>query len=260
MSPDNQQPLISVMMPCYNTSKYIDQAIESVLSQTHQDLELVIVDDCSTDDSVQKVRAYSDPRIKLHIGERNQGISRVRNDLFRYSSGKYVTSLDSDDFYCSRDKLSREYELIKKHGDKTVAFSNIVLVDGDGERLKRKPNVIREGDIFSLLLERSIMIPRDLLYSRELHEKAQGFDPELKIYEDWDFKLRLAKLATFSYSNIDGIAYRRHGSGLSAAPNLFHVKCKSRIRAKHTSFFKNLRFTASDYLTAFRRIASSWLR
>ena len=117
----NGQPTISVMMPCFNNSKFIEQAIRSVLDQdVAADLELVIVDDASTDDSVQLIRSLGEERIRLLPNETNSGISKVRNQLLAAARGDFITSLDGDDYYASNQKLSAELNLLMANDTSAV--------------------------------------------------------------------------------------------------------------------------------------------
>jgi glycosyltransferase involved in cell wall biosynthesis len=232
------QPSVTVMMPCYNNSKYIFEAIQSVLSQTHRDFELLIIDDASTDDSVQIVQACADPRIRLVRNDNNRGIAAVRNQLLSLATGKYLTSLDGDDIYCSPKKLEKELSLIESTDEAPgplIVYSDVHLITADGQVISQASRTAspREGLIFQGLLERSIMIPRDFLLSAELARDVGGFDESLPIYEDWDYKLRLARRARFAYTNHVAIGYRRHGAGLSAVSKAKHEQYRGLIKRKY---------------------------
>jgi glycosyltransferase involved in cell wall biosynthesis len=233
----NGHPTISVMMPCYNNSKFIEQAVRSVLDQdVAADLELVIVDDASTDDSVQLIRALGDDRIRLLPNETNSGISKVRNQLLQAVRGDFITSLDGDDYYASNQKLSAELSLLMANDpQRCVAYSDIEMVDATSKSLARSSDISppQEGILFQGMLDRRIMIPRDFLVARELAQSVGDFDESLSIYEDWDYKLRLAQQANFAYTGQIGIGYRRHGGGLSAAKGRVHRDHIARIRRKH---------------------------
>ncbi|MEM6471326.1 MAG: glycosyltransferase [Planctomycetota bacterium] len=232
---------ITVMMPCFNNAAYIQSAVSSVLDQTGLpatvELELLIVDDASTDHSVDQILAFGDRRVRLRRNETNRGISRVRNQLLQNASGNFVTSLDGDDFYDDPNKLSREWALIAKSNnpERTIAYSDVRWVDEHGEFLLNASSLAPplEGILFQGMLDRRVMIPRDFLMSAKLAKSVGGFDESLPIYEDWDYKLRLAQKAFFQYTHAPGIGYRRHGEGLSAAKSSLHRQCIAKIRRKH---------------------------
>ena len=229
---------ITVMMPCYNNADYIRAAVESVLSQkVDADVELLIVDDASTDDSVAMIEDLLDTRVRLIRNSENQGISKVRNQLLVEAKSTLLTSLDGDDLYVDQRKLARELELWRTSEDpkRTVVYSDVRWINGKGETMLLASSIAppMEGILYQAILDRRVMIPRDFLMPAELARSVGGFDAELPIYEDWDYKLRLSRKATFRFTHAVGIGYRRHGSGLSAAPPALHQQCQARIRQKH---------------------------
>lgn len=232
------QPTITVMMPSCNNSAFIRAAMQSVLSQEIDcAIELLIVDDASTDDSVQVIQSVADPRVRLIRNSVNRGIASVRNQLLEAARGEYVTSLDGDDLYVSPTKLASEYEILRQFPDRSpvVVYSNVALLDGTGQRIGLASEILppHEGLIFQGLYDRRIMIPRDFLMSSWLARQVGGFDESLAIYEDWDYKLRLSRKASFRYTGQLGIGYRRHRRGLSSVRGRVHRQFMARIRRKY---------------------------
>lgn len=119
--------MISIIMSCYNSEKTVARAIQSVLNQTYQDFELVIVNDCSTDNSEQIIKQFNDPRIKLINHSENKGAGLARRTAISNMSGEYMTFLDSDD-YLKEDCLET---LINNMGDCDIVSPGYVCVDGD---------------------------------------------------------------------------------------------------------------------------------
>ncbi len=237
--------LLSIVIPNYNNEKYLDECIESVLAQTYKNIEIIIIDDSSTDGSKKVLEKYNNefPFIKVIFNERNQGVTKNRDSAINIASGEYITTLDSDDFYIDNQKLEKEMTLIKKFESKgltnVIAFSNIVLVDKDGKRLfTNTKNIIKEGNIFVNLFARDCMVPRDFIFTKKQYYAAGGFDLDIPIYEDWDLKLRLAKQNEFYYSGVDGIGYRRHNEGLSAANSSKHIKWLNHIYKKNAKLIE----------------------
>ncbi|MEO1617864.1 MAG: glycosyltransferase [Planctomycetota bacterium] len=232
---------VTVMMPCYNNAAFIEEAVESVLGQSdlppHVELELLIVDDGSRDDSVALIESMNDGRIRLVQNEHNRGISRVRNQLLQLASGDLVSSLDGDDFYFDERKLSREWKILEasRNPDRTIVYSDIRWVDEQGAEMLDASSLAppMEGILFQGLLDRRVMVPRDFLMSTQLARSVGGFDESLPIYEDWDYKLRLAQKAFFQFTHYTGIGYRRHGMGLSSVKSSLHRRCLTKIRRKH---------------------------
>ena len=228
---------ISVVVANFNNSKFVRDCIDSILGQTYSHFEIIFVDDQSTDDSLKIIKSYKDRRIRLIALNKNVGVSAVRNIGIRSSSGKYLTTLDSDDVFISKYKLEEELALIKAYerkGESIVAFSNIVRIDESGELGGRlQGGEIEEGRIFEKMLQRSIFIPRDFLCKREIYFDAGLYDESIKIYEDWDIKLRIAQKYEYYFTGNDGVGYRDREGGLSKAPPDEHIKWKNVVAGKN---------------------------
>lgn len=104
--------LISIIMPSYNAEKYIEASIKSVLAQTYDNWELLVVDDCSQDRTVEIVESFDDPRIRFFQNERNQGAAKARNKGLREAKGRWIAFLDCDDIW-RREKLERQLAFMK---------------------------------------------------------------------------------------------------------------------------------------------------
>lgn len=248
------QELISVIIPNYNNEIYLEKCFESVSAQTHGNLEIIVIDDCSTDSSPDIIREYAkrDNRVVQVINPANIGVARNRHKGLMMSRGSYVSTLDSDDIYCSTAKLEKEYALMREKRQEgfsdSIVFSGIILIDRNGNAMGRQHDIIREGSILNDIVRRTCMVPRDFLFTRDQYLAAGGFDSRISIYEDWDLKIRLAQKNQFYYSGIDGIGYRRHGTGLSAVSPLSHAAWLLRIFAKNYSLLETERVKTAGML------------
>lgn len=246
--------IISVVIPNYNNALYLQECLESVIGQSYKNLEILVIDDCSTDASAHIIRKYADRdnRIVPVFNAENIGVASNRHKGLLMARGSFATTLDSDDIYYRHDKLEKEYSLLKQKREAdlvdSIVFSGIVLIDRTGKQIGRQHDVILEGAIMNEIVRRTCMIPRDFLFTREQYLAAGGFDSKIPIYEDWDLKIRLAKKNRFYYSGIDGIGYRRHGSGLSAASPLSHAGWLLRIFAKNYSLLEAERVKTAGML------------
>ncbi len=125
--------LVSIIMPSYNTSRFIEETINSVLSQTYSDWELLIVDDCSSDDTDDVVQPFlADGRIRYLKNERNSGAAVSRNRALREARGKWIAFLDSDDLWMP-EKLEKQIEFMKKNGYH-FSYTNYAEINVDGKR------------------------------------------------------------------------------------------------------------------------------
>ena len=121
---------VSIIMPSYNTAKFIGQSIESVLNQTYQDFELIIVDDCSTDNTDEVVSAFTDERIRYFKNEKNSGAAVSRNKALREATGKWIAFLDSDDLW-EKNKLERQIAFMSEN-QYAFSYTEYVEMNEDG--------------------------------------------------------------------------------------------------------------------------------
>lgn len=226
-------PLLSVIIANYNNERYIEECLDSVLGQTYKNLEIIVSDDASDDGSPAVIRRYREEHpgiIKGIFSSVNRGVSATRHEALLQAQGEYMTTLDSDDFYYTAQKLEKEMAMVTRGkieaGKDILPFSNIVLVKENGtvSRVWGTPNNIKEGSLFTGILSRTCMIPRDFVMKTAAYFEVGGYDVTLPMYEDWDLKLRLASRYEYYFSGVEGTAYRRHGKGLStvSAPTHSH--------------------------------------
>ena len=179
---------VSILIPCYNSERFIAEAVESALAQTHADVEVVVVDDGSTDGSVDVVRSFGD-RIILEAGP-NQGACAARNRAFELSSGEYIQYLDADDALIA-GKVERQLQILKSHPFDITFCKGFIFDDGKPERPKKKPiSELGDKDPFVYCLSQGLATEGPLI-RRTLIERVGGFDTTLKRAQEWDFHLRL---------------------------------------------------------------------
>lgn len=144
------QELVSIIMPSYNTGRFIAETVGSVLAQTYQNWELIIVDDCSTDNTDAVVAAFSDVRIKYIKNEKNSGAAVSRNRALREASGKWIAFLDSDDLWAP-EKLERQIAFMKEN-DCRFSYTDYIEIDEESKPLGRSvtgPRKITKTGMFN---------------------------------------------------------------------------------------------------------------
>lgn len=230
---------IAVIIANRNNARYLRQCLDSVLSQTLQPAEVVLIDDASTDNSREIIGEYTQGRhVKPIFNERSLGVAASRHKAILQSMSEYITTLDADDFYYTPQKLAAEARVLADSSEeRRIAFSDVMCVDAIGEPLSlvSSRKRIREGDLSFYVRHLSGFIPRDYLVSRADYLAAGGFDPSLRLYEDWDLKIRLSQRCMWSYSGEVGTAYRNNPLGLSKAPPREHIQTLRKIFATHCS-------------------------
>lgn len=184
-------PTVSVIIPVYNRETFIAEAIQSVLSQTFTDLELIIIDDGSTDNTAQIVQAVDDPRLR-YIPQENRGVSAARNHGISLAQGDYIAFLDSDDSYLPT-KLERQIALFQADSTLGMVYTEALIVNqltGATNTLDYTPS----GHIYREILFRdSPLRLSTVMVSREAIQQVGGFDESMRIAEDTDFIIRVTK-------------------------------------------------------------------
>lgn len=125
--------LVSIIMPSWNTASFIEEAIQSVINQTYKKWELIIVDDCSTDDTEKVVASFNDERIKFFLNKKNSGAALTRNKAMREAQGEWIAFLDSDDLW-TPNKLEHQIEFMKKNGY-CLSFTEYEKIDENSKAL-----------------------------------------------------------------------------------------------------------------------------
>lgn len=184
-------PEVSVIIPCYDHEKYLKEAIDSVFAQTHQDFEIIVVNDGSPGDPKAITEEYWDPRLKL-IEQENQGLSAARNAGIAAASGRYILPLDADD-RLDPTFLEKAAKVQQDKGGKVAVYSDFVAFWDDGKRSEQQ---LEDYD-FSELLKHALM-PCTILYPRTVWAKVGGYKPEMAHgYEDWEFAISLGEQGCF---------------------------------------------------------------
>lgn len=212
-------PLVSVVMPVYNVSKYLRQAIESVLDQTYRNLELIMIDDCSSDESLQIMKEYArkDDRIVVLANDTNQGVASTRNKGIQAARGEYIALLDSDDFWVA-NKLEKQIALMQAE-KADMAYGSVEFVDADGAVVNRAFIVPNQTD-YKMLLYRCVFICSTVVVSAKVL-KAHPFRTDF-YHEDFLLYTELMALPVKAVGVQEVVAYYRQISG-SRSNNKLHA-------------------------------------
>lgn len=190
-------PSLSVILPTYNRATLLPRAIHSVLDQSYRDLELIVVDDCSTDETEELLSSIRDNRLRVIRQSINSGPSAARNAGIRASKGRYVAFQDSDDEW-SPEKLSKQVELIEQqdeNGDLPAACYSRFIIVRDNRRVivPSGSKSTLSGRIYERLLFGNTMGTPTVVFRKDILEIVGSFDESLANREDWDLALRIAK-------------------------------------------------------------------
>lgn len=208
-------PLASIVIPCHNSQAYLAEAIESALRQSYPALEIIVVDNGSTDRSPVIAQQFPVRYLRLE----RPGLTPARNAGIDASRGRYVAFLDSDD-RLRPDAIACGVRLLEQRPECAMAIGDHIFIDGAGEWIgdSRKRSLTEEadGNIYELLLKSNfIEMISSVLFRREVFSRVGGFDPTLRAAEDYDLYLRVAKACEGVCHSSVIAEYRMHDSNSS---------------------------------------------
>ena len=225
--------LVSVIVPVFNRDNFVRDALDSILGQSYAQVEIVAVNDGSTDNSLAILREYED-RYRgqvIVIDQENQGQVKSRNNAILKANGEYIAFLDSDDLWLP-DKLEKQIPLFV--GDVGLVYSAVYIIN---ERNKVVTTELCEenvrGDIYLHLLVKNRMTGGSVVVCREAIDKVGLFDESFPAAENWDLWIRICKYYTTDYINEPLVKYRRH-SGNMSGDEVLMIEAIENILNKHS--------------------------
>jgi len=223
-------PLVSVVIPCYNYGKYIEEAIDSVIAQTLRNFEIIVVDDGSTDEfTIKLLEELNKPKTRV-IRQKNQKLPATRNNGIKVAAGKYICCLDAD------DKLKPTFleKCIVK-----MEYENLDICSCDLEEFGDRSDIWDPGEfcIENLIKMNSAIVSS--VYKRSIWEKAEGYNEHMiHGYEDWDFWIKIAKNgAKGAKINEPLFLYRKHGATMIDSAEEKHGLIYEEIKNNHRDIF-----------------------
>lgn len=176
--------LVSIILPTYNGEKFLRQSIDSCLSQTYQNIELIIINDCSTDDSEEIVKSYKDKRLRYYKNEYNLKLPASLNRGFSLAKGDYFTWTSDDNYFkdCAVETMIRVLEQSKSD----LVYANYHTIDDDNNLT----GIRLVGEKKDILLDN--VVKACFLYKREVQNTLEGYKTDLFLVEDYDFWIRAA--------------------------------------------------------------------
>lgn len=216
---------VSVVIPTYNRAYIILEAVESVLTQTYRDFEIIIIDDGSTDNTPEIIRDIQDKKIRYIRHERNQGCSAAYNSGIAAASGDLIGFLDSDDIW-KPDYLEQQVDFLKRHPEVGAVFTDTEILTGSEHvpslialmrsfpRLlpadtEARESVVTGRQMYLCLLEEVPIKPSAVIVRRELFGRAGTFDENWPSGTDWELFLRFSRSTCFGYINRALVVQRR---------------------------------------------------
>lgn len=219
-------PLVSVIVPAYNHELYIEDCLKSIVSQTYDNLEIIIINDGSKDNTglvIEKFIEVQNRKIK-YISKENEGLCKTLNMGLKLSKGKYIAFIASDDLWVST-RIEKQINFLENNKNIGLVYSDAYFIkDNKKTEIKYsdyKPRIsryfkdsIQNTNIYELLLVDNFIIALTVLVRRECYDKAGIFDESLKI-EDYDMWLRITKYYPIGYIDVPLAYYRLHKTNVS---------------------------------------------
>jgi glycosyltransferase involved in cell wall biosynthesis len=212
----SQPPTVSVLLPTYNRAEYLEEAMRSVLEQSFGDLELIVIDDGSTDDSGAMLDGLRDPRLRV-VHQAHAGLTAALNAGLKIARGRYIARNDSDDVWLP-DLLAVLVPALAAHGAAGFVYARCAGMHADGtpSTASRGGPLRDPADPFCSLLYADYTALLSTLYRRTAVEQVGGYDPSVEMSEDWDLALRVAR--EFPAVFVDRVVarFRQHAGNATA--------------------------------------------
>jgi glycosyltransferase involved in cell wall biosynthesis len=208
------KPLVSAIIPNYNYARFVGEAVESALGQTYPNIEVIVVDDGSTDNSLEVLEQYRD-RIKI-VEQENSGVCVARNRGVAESKGEYIAFLDADDVWLP-EKIEKQVKKFESEIDMGLVHVGVIDINASGEKLATHLNGM-EGDVAGelIMFERAVILGggSGVMIPRRVFDDVGGFDESLSTSADWDLYFRIGFAFSVGFIRQPLLKYRLHSSNM----------------------------------------------
>lgn len=250
----SHSPLITVIMPVYNGERYLEKAVQSVLAQSYPNFELILVDDCSGDQSAQIIEKYlSDPRVVYLRNAKNAGVASSRNRALERAKGEFITFHDQDDLWLP-NKLLLQMDALRQHPDVGLLHTRYARIDTEGELLPEYRSLgeqafgndgaeIHVRDVFEEIFISNDIQPLTSIIPKKVLDEVGWFNPDLPGVDDYELWLRIAQRYPIGHLQTITGFWRIHGAQQSKqgyAMLLIRLKAMDIFLATHPDAAKRV--------------------
>jgi len=257
-----QQPLVSVVIPSYNKKGSIKRAVLSVLDQTYNNIEIIIVDDGSTDgtDKVIFELAKSIQNVKCIKNETNLGLVKTLNKGIVAARGKYIARLDDDDYWCDKDKIKKQVDFLENNPDYVLVGGWAIEADSKGKEITKYLPPEKDEDIRKKILGGDAFIHVTVIFKKDAWENAKGYDESFNGIEDWELWLKMGLTKKFyNIQEIFAVHLGHNKSNLSYFEKRYsrekRLKLSIRLVKKYRNYYpgykKAMLYCCARYLYSF---------
>jgi len=259
-----QDPKVTVLMPAYNAEKYIETAIESIIDQTYKDFEFIIVNDCSTDSTLDIIERYAkqDKRIKIISNKENQKIAQTLNNGLKEAKGKYIARLDADD-WSYPERLEKQVNFMEENPDVVLSSGNMEICDGELNKKNISNYPLSDKNIRKVFLQYNPTVSPAMIWRREISEEIGGFSVNT-MSEDYMFFMDMSSKG--EVANLKDVLIKYRVLNTSASSTQMRRAHLSTIQIALTGFlkygypitFKTRLVMMTRFVTAFLIPPSIW--
>lgn len=245
-------PKVSINIPCFNSEKHIAETLQSVLSQTFEDFEIILVNDGSTDMTEEIIKTFSDPRIKYYY-QKNMGLSKTRNKQLGLSSGDFIAFLDHDDIWLPT-KLEKQIQLFENQPKVGLVYCDTIFFNDKGDVKRLYSNrVPPRGNVFRQILKNYFLaMPSVVIRKQALESQQQWFDENFSMSEEYDLFIRIAHDWDFDYVNEPLAKWRMHSTSLTFSKRELVSRETELIMAKFIKIYPNFESKYKSELVAMK--------
>lgn len=224
-------PKISVLMPVFNGERYLREAVESILNQTLTDFEFIIIDDGSTDRSIEILSAYTDPRLKIIRNQANIGVSQSLNKGLDLALGEYIARMDSDDISLP-ERFARQVAFMDSHPEIAVCGTWVTMIDAAGRVVRSRPTPTGQELELNYWRSNPIIHPSVLIRASQLGELR--YDDQILYAQDFDLWFRMK--SKYRLDNLPEylLLYRMHKENITKSKNAAQRASAYEIFRRHT--------------------------
>ncbi len=234
-------PKVSVLLPVYNGEKYIEKSLNSVLNQSFTDLEILVLNDGSTDNSLEIINKFIaiDSRVRAINFEKNIGLIGVLNEGVKKSNGLYLARIDSDDEWGDTDKIEKQVEFLENNPEYALIGTNAILVNEKNEEVGKIEYCQKDEEIRKKILIKNQFLHSSVLFYKEAAEKCGLYKNEEKYVEDYGLWLRIGQNYKFANLPIVGLKYFLNPQGETATKNRQQVINSFKLVIKFRKIYPN---------------------
>ena len=240
-------PLVSVVMPAYNSEKYISEAIESILNQSFKNFEFIIVDDCSTDATFKIIDGYAkkDNRIIVLKNKSNLNVAKSRNRGIARAKGKYIATMDSDD-EALPSRLQDQWDYLNSGRDIAICIGNINIINENGEFQYTREYPIYDKDLKRKVYRYNPFPNPTTVCLKTVYEKIGGYDSSYALNEDFDFWLRAG--VYYKFGNCGKVVLGYRVTSNSASHGRLRLTEKITFKLRWKAYKLGYKYCAGDII------------